>query len=147
MSKLRLTPYAPKESDEQAEVIDWCAEMVHWKKHPELAGIFAIPNGSVLAGDNRHRAIQMARLKAQGLRPGIPDLALPISRRGFAALFIEMKSTRPDARETEEQIAWRAWLNAHGNHAVVCAGAKEAIAILTWYLGGDRAYPQLSKEQ
>lgn len=36
----------------------------------------AIPNGSVLAGGAEQRARQMARLKATGLKPGAPDIAM-----------------------------------------------------------------------
>jgi hypothetical protein len=143
MPKLRLTPYAPLERDETAVVVSWAAEMVHWKKYPELAGLYGVPNGTLMAGDYRRRAIQMARLKAEGLRPGIPDLVLPVPRRGFSALYIEMKSLRVGAKSTEEQIQWRIWLNAHGNHAVESFGAKFAIELLTWYVGApEYPYPK-----
>lgn len=138
-TKLRLSPFTPKEHDEQALIISFAEQMVRFGKFPELAGLYAVPNGSLLAGDNRMRAIQMARLKAEGLRPGVPDLVLPVARRGFNSLYLELKSTRAGAKSTAEQVAWRDWLNAHGNLAVECFGAKQAIDKLTWYLtyGGD----------
>jgi hypothetical protein len=142
-TKLKLAPWSPSEHDETAIVVSWAAEMVAWKKFPELAGLYGIPNGTLLAGDYRHRAIQMARLKAEGLRPGVPDLCLPIARRGFQALYIEQKSTRKGAVASDEQIEWRRWLNTHGNHAAICIGAKQSIELLLWYVGdGATIYPK-----
>jgi hypothetical protein len=78
------------------------------------------------------------------MRPGFPDLGLPIPRRGFSALFIEMKSLRLGAKSNAEQIAWREWLNANGNHAVECFGAREAIEVLIWYVDSQvKDYPKL----
>lgn len=142
--KLKLTAPAPTEHREQADVVRWANEMVQWKKWPELGGLYAIPNGVKLAGDYRSRAISGARLRAEGLRSGIPDLCLPIARRGFHALYIEMKSNRKGAEEGPLQGEWRRFLNSHGNHAVVCYGAREAIDKLIWYVtyGGDEAHGQ-----
>ena len=133
--KLKLTEWAPSEHEEQSVVVEWAGEMVRWKKYPELAGLFAIPNGVKYSGDYRNRAQWAAKMRAEGLRAGFPDLCLPIARRGFNSLFIEMKSLRKGAVETEEQVEWIRWLNDHGNHAVVCKGAKVAIEKLLWYVG------------
>lgn len=49
----------------------------------------AIPNGAVLAGDGKARAMQMAKLKRTGLRPGAPDLIVLHDGRLLA---IELKA-------------------------------------------------------
>ena len=50
----------------------------------------AVPNGSVLAGDQKQRAIQMASLKRDGLTPGFPDLI--VFGNGGLIGFIEVKT-------------------------------------------------------
>ncbi len=61
----------------------------------------AVPNGSVLAGDGRARAIQSNALKASGMRPGFPDLILVQrtdqgSRVGFFEVKREGEKLRPE---------------------------------------------------
>jgi hypothetical protein len=74
---------APSESAIQQALIEW----VHWQRRttPALGLLFAIPNGGA-------RSLRTAsRLKAEGVVPGIPDLCLPVARRGFHGLWIELK--------------------------------------------------------
>ena len=142
-TKFKLTEApVPSEHDEQAMVIEWADSMAAWKKYPELSLLYAIPNGGyVLAGDAARRSAAAAKLRAEGLRAGFPDLALAVARRGFWALFIEMKSTRKGAAPSDDQIRWRDALVDAGNRAVICYGHKEAIKEIEWYLdygGGNR---------
>lgn len=51
----------------------------------ELTAIFAIPNG----GDRD--AVVAARLKAEGVRAGVPDVFWPLPRAQYHGLFIEFK--------------------------------------------------------
>ncbi len=139
-AKFKLSEYAPSEHEEQAIVIAWADELAQWKRYPEMALLYAIPNGGyALAGDIARRSAAAAKLRAEGLRAGFPDLCLPVARRGFWALYIEMKSTRKGAETSDDQLAWMDALNKAGNHAVVCYGHKEAQDKLIWYLswGGD----------
>ena len=50
-----------------------------------------VPNGAVLAGDARQRAIQMAKMKRMGFKNGVSDCFLAVPKGGFAGLWIEMK--------------------------------------------------------
>jgi hypothetical protein len=111
----------PSEHEEQAALIAWC------DAHPIAKNIFSIPNGA-----NKSFA-SAAKFKREGLRPGIPDLFLPVACRGFHGLFIEMKRRR-FANVTFQQGAWQAALVHQGYHCVICYGADEAIAVIQGYL-------------
>ena len=117
---------AASEHDEQVAVVQWFAAA-----HRALDGhLFAIPNG----GD-RHAAVA-AKLRAEGVRRGVPDLFLMLPRGQWSGLFIEMKrrNAPPSAVKTEQrEFIDRA--ERHGYRAVACRGADEAIAVITDYLG------------
>jgi len=135
-ARLKLTGDVPTEHWEQVQVIVWADSMAAWKKYPELELLYAIPNGGYeLAGDVSRRSAAAAKLRAEGLRPGFPDLCLPVARRGYWALYIEMKSTRKGADTSDEQDRWHDKLIIAGNWAVICYGYKEAIKAIEWYLG------------
>jgi len=94
--------------------------------------LYAIPNGASLAGGKRERAIQMSRLKAEGLRPGVPDVCLPCPRNGYGALYIEHKTTT--GRISDNQSAWVDRLRAAGNLVVVSRSFEQSRAALLSYL-------------
>lgn len=74
--------------------------------------LLAIPNGGARAkrtkvgkdGVARTYSPEAARLKAEGVKPGVSDLLLPLRRQGFGGLWLEMKA--PGERPTERQLAW-----------------------------------------
>lgn len=108
----------------QAALLAWCAVNAH--NLPGLEWIFAIPNGG-------KRPMPVARkLKAEGVKPGVPDLMLPVPRRGYHGLFIEMKSEV--GRVQKEQQAWLDALALQGYRSCVCRGVDQAIEAITWYL-------------
>lgn len=109
------------EHKEQKALIEWCDRM-----GPPESLIFAIPNGG-----HRHVAVA-AKLKAEGVRAGIPDLFLPIPNNYFHGLFIEMKTKT--GRPTQAQADRVAQLNKHGYCAVVCYGWDSARARIKDYL-------------
>lgn len=95
----------PTEGEEQATLFHWC-EMVKGK-YPELQLLFHIPNGG------ERRKSEAARMKAEGVKPGVPDLFLPVARGGYHGLFIEMKR-REGWRISKEQETWIAALKEQG---------------------------------
>ena len=109
------------EADEQRAVVEWCA----WRRIP----VFHIPNGG-----SRHPA-EAARLKAQGVKAGVPDLCIPVARGGFHSLYIEMKA--PKGRVSEKQREWLALLSEQGMRAIVCYGADSAIKAIEAYMEGE----------
>lgn len=117
----------PTEAEEQEAVFEWA----EWQlgRYPELALLHHIPNGG-----SRHPA-EAKRLKAQGVKPGVPDLCLPVARGGYHGLYIELKRSR-GGRLGESQRKWLASLAEAGYLAVVARGHEEAERVLTWYLEG-----------
>ena len=105
----------PTEHHEQAALVRWLA----------LKGIgcFAVPNGAHLGGRSYAQA---ARLKAEGLRPGAPDLVLTRLSPGGSPVVVEMKR-RSGARTTDGQLAVQGELRAAGWHVLVCYGCDDAI--------------------
>lgn len=89
---------------------------------PVLRLLYAVPNGGL-------RQISVARkLKAEGAKPGVPDLVLPVPAMGFCGLYIEMKTQ--DGRVTPEQAEWHVRLQEVGHRVEVCRSIEAAIAVL-----------------
>lgn len=121
------------EHAEQAAVIAWWGLACKAYKLPAYA-LFAIPNGAVLAGDAGRRAMQMSRLKGEGLRVGMLDLMLAVPSGSDSGLFIEMK-IKPN-KPSDEQIEIGDFLESRGYAVGVCYSAVEAIALITGHLAG-----------
>jgi hypothetical protein len=94
---------------------------------PELRLLFAVPNG----GDRN--PIVAAKMKAEGVRPGVPDYLLPVPRGEYIGLAIELKSLTGYA--SREQKDWIEALRAHGWRAEVCRGWQAAWDVLNDYMG------------
>ena len=113
------------EHQEQAALMRWAEYQS--KKLPELALLFAIPNGGF-----RSKATA-GRLKAEGVKAGVPDIFLPVARGEFHGLFIEMKAGRN--KPTATQSAWLYHLSQQGYKVAVCYGWEAARDMITEYLG------------
>ena len=90
--------------------------------------IFHVPNGGY-----RTKATA-AKLKAQGVKAGIPDLVLPMARGGYFGLYIEFKATVDPAAVSPSQHACIRRLNEQGYLAIVCRGHRDVIEALRAYL-------------
>lgn len=98
------------------------------RQYPELALLFAIPNG----GARSPRTA--ARLKAEGTRAGVPDICLPVPRGDWHGLWIELK--RPGRHAVSPvQREWLAALGAYGYRAEVAVGWDAARDVIVDYLG------------
>lgn len=95
----------------------------------EIAALlFAIPNGA-------HKSLPARmKFKAEGLRPGVPDLFFAYPHKGHNGLFIEMKRRR-GGRVSDEQKAYIKALQESGYAVAVCHGCDEAFDKLRIYLG------------
>lgn len=115
------------EEHEQIAIMSWARLMEH--QIPELRLLHHIPNG----GKRSTREAQY--LKYAGVKPGVPDLCLPVARGGYHGLYIELKWGKNTP--TQDQQEMLAALNEQGYLAVVKWGADEAIQTLTDYLNGE----------
>ncbi len=68
--------------------------------------VAAVPNGSVLAGDAKARAMQSNSLKRTGMTPGFPDLIL-IKPSSIVAQVAFMEIKREGEKLRPEQEAFR----------------------------------------
>lgn len=117
------------EHDEQKAVIDWC--FYHLADYPELDLIHSIPNGAMLGG-GRVGAMRMNILKAEGLRPGVCDLFLPVARGGWFGMYMEMKTKTGTLSDNQKEFI--AAVEKQGYLCYVPHGADDAIKSLQKYL-------------
>ena len=115
------------EHDEQKALFEWAA----WNQGHEPAPclLFAIPNGGL-----RMPAVA-GKLKAEGLKPGVPDVYLPVARLGYHGFWIEMKFGKN--KTTIEQDVWLTALKAEGYMVDVSYGWQEAAHKIARYLGRE----------
>ncbi len=121
------------EHQSQAAVIQWFAYAHKGLGLPEFA-LFAVPNAG--AGAQRGQA---GKMKAEGARSGIPDLLLPVARRGRIGLAIEMKA--PKGRISDSQAIVLPWFAEQGWRVEVCYSSGAAIDAIKDYLGDGPTGP------
>ena len=96
------------------------------KQHPELKLMFHVPN------EGKRSVYSGAELKRAGLKKGVPDVMLPVARKGYNGLAIEMKAGKNKA--TEEQKKWLMGLAKEGWLCYVCRGYEAAATVLGGYM-------------
>ena len=120
------------EHEHQVALMQWAVGME--SEYPELRYLFSIPNGG-------HRHIVVAKkLKAEGVKPGVPDLFLPVPRGSYHGLFIELKPQyrgikrliKP--RPSKTQTWWLQRLANHGYSCHCCRGVEAARMVIIDYL-------------
>ena len=114
-----------KEEIEQTHLFLWA--FYESSKYPELKNMFAIPNGG------KRSKSEAARLKASGVKAGVPDIFLAVARNGYHGLFIEMKVGMN--KPTENQVEMMEELTAQGYLCRVCWSGDDAIDAIKEYLG------------
>lgn len=112
------------EHDEQAALFQWAA--LNEGDYPELELLHAIPNGG------KRSKLTAIKLKAEGVKAGVADVFLPVSRGGMHGLYIEMKYGRN--RLTQEQARFLSAVTLQGYLTAVCYNWQEAAAVITGYL-------------
>lgn len=119
------TGYLATEDEEQEALFEWA----EWQsgRWPELGLLFHIPNGGL------RNKVTAARMKLLGVKPGVPDLFLPVARGDWNGLFIEMKR-RKGGRLSPLQVDWIEALGRQGYKTVVCFGAEAAESAIEDYL-------------
>ena len=120
-------PYIPTEHEEQVALFAWADTQMD--RCPELSLMFAIPNGG-------HRFVAVAaKLKAEGVKAGVPDVFLPVPRGGKHGLWLELKRSK-GGRLGEAQKAWADALEGQGYAVGLSYGAVEAIQLIEEYMEG-----------
>jgi len=101
-------------------------------RQPEVFDLaYHVPNG----GSRKGGAREGARLKAQGVKAGVPDICIALPRGGYMGLYIEFKATPPnDAVVSKTQKEWLGRLDAQGYRAVLCKGLQALINEVEAYL-------------
>lgn len=123
---MKRTPI-PTEANEQAALFRWAD--VASGAHPELKLLHHIPNGGSRDPREAHN------LRLQGVKPGVPDIFLPVPKGRHHGLYIELKRVR-GGRVSDDQRAWLDRLNHLGYRALVCKGWQEAQTAILDYLNG-----------
>jgi len=114
------------ESAQQISLFRW-AELQS-AKYPELNLMFHIPNGG------KRNITTAKRLKAEGVKAGVPDICLPVPKGIYHGLYIELKVNGNKA--TDNQNRWLAALTAQGYYCTVCYGWEEASEVILNYIKG-----------
>ncbi len=122
---LVLTESPLNEHEEQVRLFEEAVDK--GKEWPELSLLFAIPNGgfrfTTVAG----------QMRAEGVKAGVPDVFLPVARRGWHGLFLELKTREGVAQKHQKR--WHKALRAQGYRVEIARGWKQAWEILLDYLG------------
>jgi len=91
--------------------------------------LYHIPN------EGKRSRVTGARLVAEGLKRGVPDICLPVARGGCHGLYIELKRER-SGRATPEQTEWMNALMRQGYAVSLCHGWERAARVIEEYLEG-----------
>ena len=120
------------EDANQIALFMWAATPAVVEQYPELRWMHAIPNGGY-----RHKS-EAGKLRAMGVKAGVPDIFLPIKRGEYSGLYIEMKKPPKggyrEGRARPEQLVWIDFLKKQGFGAAVCVGWEPARDMIIDYL-------------
>lgn len=114
---------------EQSTLMQWAA--LASRKYPELELLHAIPNGG-----HRFKHVAAA-MRKEGVKPGVPDLCLPVARGKWHGLYIELKAA--GGRVSEHQERWISGLRRQGYMAEVVHGWESARDVIIDYLENEIA--------
>lgn len=114
-----------KEDIEQTYLFRWA--VFASGKYPELDLMFHIPNGGLRS------KTEAARMKAQGVKAGMPDICLPVAKGKYHALYIELKREKGGTVSANQKIKISQLIHA-GNYVAVCKGWESAMTIIAEYL-------------
>lgn len=116
--KLKLA--VPSEDQEQIVAATWL------RKNNIL--FYHIPNGG------KRSLSEGAKFKAMGLQAGVPDICVPMARRGYHGLYIELKR-KWHSVVSEKQQFWLEALAKEGYCTHVAYGSEDLIRLVKQYLG------------
>jgi len=127
MTAAEYREQAESEADIHKALIEWAGRQAG--AEPALQLLFHPPNGG-----SRHIA-EATKLKAMGVRKGVPDLLLPVPRADKSGLALELKS--PSGRLRPTQAWWLKELQEQGWSVAVAWTFSEAQQVMRSYLNGE----------
>lgn len=105
-------------------------QWVMWNeaRYPCLKYLMHCPNGG------KRSVIEAAKFKRMGVRPGVPDLLLPIAspRQSYQGFACELKSSI--GTTTASQDDWLQMLDQSGYKTCVCRSLDEFVTAISTYL-------------
>ena len=113
------------EKDDQIALFDWASY------RPDLKLMCHI-------GNEGKRSVQhTVMMLRMGMKPGVPDIMLPVAKGRYHGLFIELKR-KDGGRLSPAQREWQKALIEEGYAACVCKGFEEAKETIDWYMRGAK---------
>ncbi len=119
---------ANTEHAHQRAFFGWLLKVEHTGEFPDAGMAYAIPNGG------KRDQITAARLKAEGVKPGVPDVCFPVPLHRFAGLYMELKVDK--GRTSDSQDDWHARLRRHHHAVATCWGWRAARQCFLDYCAG-----------
>lgn len=130
---------AASDTEHGAQAAIFCWANQNLDKYPQLKYLFAVPNGFYGS------AAQKGKMKAEGLKNGVPDIMLLYRKRAliagindghhyelFSGLVIELKVKKNVP--SKDQLDWLAFLKQQGYQCWICYGWLEARDKIVEYL-------------
>jgi len=111
------------EHNEQVALFSWAN--LSKNKYPGIELMFAVANGG-----KRHIGTAI-KLKAEGVKPGVPDIFLPVVKGGYFGLFIEMKFGRN--KPNKNQTKYLEALKEQGYLTWICYSFEDAKEVIINY--------------
>jgi len=136
-----LKRFEPKsEHALQCQLVQWCRIQAKTMVQDRF---FSVPNGAFLSGNASKRAYLASKLKAEGMKPGIPDLVFWKGKDAGCGtwqerpelLWLELKNGSA-GRLSPEQKAVHAMLNGAGFTVLVIRTLEEGRNAITEFYGG-----------
>lgn len=118
---IRRISFVPTEDYEMKALVKWLTyqKIIHYH----------IPNGGY------RNAKEAAKLKRCGVKSGIPDLCIPIAKKPYHGLYIELKRRdRSKSVISKNQKKWIIDLRIQGYCVEVAYGWEEAVKLIETYL-------------
>ncbi len=106
----------------QSAFLDWL-----FYNHRNIFDVTFAPSN-----EGRRTAKEAYFAKRRGLKPGVPDLFIPVARSGFHGLFIELKILPNKA--TPSQLRMMALLTLQNYRCIICYTLEAMIQVFQEYL-------------
>jgi hypothetical protein len=117
---------AHPESELQRAIIKWWSFAHRGLGVEDERMLYSVPNGG------KRGLITACILKAEGARPGVPDLFLAVPRGGFHGFYLELKS--PVGRPSPDQVSFMESARKQGYKAEISKEWNHATSLIESYL-------------